>query len=310
MKNINLINFISLCSVLFLSACGGTSPLRQTQHWGGATLHAIILADTNDTSIGKSAEVDLQKMGGWVESISGHTGLKTRKYYLSGNNFTYHNITTTLNELSIMGNDVVIFYYAGHGKNPETKTRWPSMSIEENFLDFKSVVNTLESKNPRLFLAFADTCNGFSNDRFYFSQPRTSARGMERTENYRQLFLNAQGYVIASGAKPGQLSWSNSKDGGFFTNQFLWNLETELASRSKPSWTAIIKRTKRPINVPSGDLQEPQYKVNIVGETSLVTTPAIGHDNDLDGENDLEFQWLFEKPQHPSQNESDDTIWH
>jgi hypothetical protein len=290
--------FIFFIILSLLSACGGEIQSRQ----GVATLHALILTDTNDKSIGASAQVDLQKMKELVESISEYTGLALNGHYLYGDKLNYDGVMTTLDKLSVGRDDVVIFYYAGHGSNPGRGGRWPTMTLKDRSLALKSVFDLIKNRNPRLFLVMADTCNNLANNKFYFSNPRSPDDSITSPENYQQLFLNPRGHIIASSSKPGQLSWSNSQAGGFFTYQWLMSLHIELAG-DRPSWQSLMKRADRVIHLPNGKVQNPQSKVDII---DMGVSPPAMDDESLEGENNLEFQWLLEE----SEEESDPSKWH
>jgi uncharacterized protein YcfL len=295
MKKIQL--FILYIILFLLTSCASTTNSRG---FGPGTLHAIILADTNDKKIGASTKVDFNKFMNLAKEISNNTGMKLKDYSFKGNSLNHNFVITRLNNLRVNPNDVVIFYYAGHGVNPDTGTRWPSMILNGKSLELNFVVNTIQKKHPRLFLAIADTCNTFSNDRAVTLVNRSqSGSSVPVSKNYQELFLRARGSIVASGAKPGQLSWSDSKYGGLFTYQFLESLKRGLSS-NQPNWHTIIKSAKATIKLPNGVTQEPQAKINIKGETQI------------DLNNNLEesiWQWLQDNQQQSSGGH-DTSVWH
>ncbi len=254
-------------SFLFLSACQ-TSPDRPDTNRvsrNGATLHAIIVADTNDYSIGKSVQVDLQNMQGLVQNISQHTGLVMAGEEITGT-VSSSKINNAISNLSVGSDDVVIFYYSGHGYNPGN-SKWPGMSLDDGNLTIKNVKNMLKQKNPRLLIVIADTCNGFTRSVYRY------AKSQENTENYKKLFLKYRGVITASSSKPGQFSWGNTQTGGLYTDALLRSFNKELASQSNPNWESLMERANKPLN--GGALQQPQYKavVSVIG-TSIQPTPV------------------------------------
>jgi len=218
-----------------------------------ATLHAIIAIDTNDPSIGASVKIDLRNMQNLVADIAQHTRLATAGEAISGSRLTVGNVNKAVESLSVGTDDVVIFYYSGHGFNPGG-TKWPAMNLEDGDLGLKTVREKLRAKNPRLLIVMADTCNGFQNrGGFRFS------KDAGKPNNYKVLFLKYRGVITASSSKPGQYSWGNERIGGLYTDAFLKSLNRELASKQKPTWKAVMERANAPIQA-SGSLQEPQYK--------------------------------------------------
>ncbi len=261
MKNIQLI--ILLINFLLLSSCASTSNPRG---FGPGTLHAIILADTNDKKISTGTKVDFNKFMSLAKDISNNTGMKLKDYSLKANSLNHNFVITILNNLRVNPNDVVIFYYAGHGLNPDTGTRWPSMMLNGEALELNFVVNTIQKKHPRLFLAIADTCNAFPDNRSVtlVNRGQSGSYGsvQQVKKNYQELFLKASGYIVASGAKPGQQAWSDSQYGGLFTYQFLESLKRGLSS-NQANWNTIMKYAGVTIKLPNEAIQEPQYKSEI-----------------------------------------------
>ena len=238
------------------------------------TIHAIVVADTANWQGGISFSKDLSRIKELAGTVSIHARLKLRLYEVSGNNLTRNEITSTVEQLSVEQNDVVIFHYAGHGGRASGKSSlWPSMDIEGGALDLDWVKSTLEQKNPRFLIILADTCNNFDDSLSpVWARGGNVSRGAPSLESYRQLFLNYRGHVFATGSKPGQYSWGNSERGGFFTDAFLNSLNRELTS-SNPSWHAIIKRAEAPIEV-DGKVQNPQSKVDIRSAHAGISEPA------------------------------------
>ena len=218
-----------------------------------ATLHAIIAVDTNDGSIGPSVRVDLGKMQGLVSNISRYTGLATAGSAISGNELNRHNIMSAVESLSVGSDDVVLFYYAGHGYNP-SETAWPAMNLSGDDLPLKTVRETLKAKNPRLLIVMADTCNAPGSGGGF------DARDAGKANNYKVLFLKYRGTITASSSEPGEYSYSNATIGGFYTNAFLNSLTEELVSNQTPSWDAIMERANAPL---SNGSQHPQAKVDV-----------------------------------------------
>jgi hypothetical protein len=237
-----------------------------------ATLHAVIVADTNDQSIGKSVDIDRKNLEELLPSIAKNTGLTLKAQSIYGHRLTRNTVATALNQLPVKPNDLVIFYYSGHGGRMSNKrTKWPSMVIEKSLLDFDKIIAALKRKNPRFFIAIADSCNNVLDK---YSPTRDYFLGRPKQESYRQLFLNYRGNIVVSSSKPGQYSWGTSQYGGLFTRTFLGSLKRELAS-SNPKWQNIMQRAEKPIKVRQY-VQEPQYEINIerVGRTTVPAQPV------------------------------------
>lgn len=218
-----------------------------------ATLHAIIVGDTNDVSIGTSVQVDIKKLQSLMENVSKHTRLTLSSRYISGNQLSLANVNQAINSVSASPDDVIFFYWTGHGHNAGDSVL-PTMNIKQwqETLGLSVVKNTLEQKRPRLLIVIGDTCNKPTRTSREEETPRN-----ENPENYKELFLNYRGIIAVSSSKKGQFSYGNPQSGGIYTNAFLASLSAELASSNRPSWDALFKRTDKPLPVGQGVVQEP-----------------------------------------------------
>ncbi len=243
-----------------------------------ATLHAIIVSDTNDESVGASVQIDQRRLQGLVKSISEYTKMALIPHYISGNQLNRANVERAINSVSdVSSDDVVFFFWSGHGFNDEkSNSKYPTVYLSDwqNTLGLESVANMLKQKKPRLLIVIGDTCN----------KPMGGSRGEEITrgekdENYKTLFLSYRGTILASSSIKGQYSYGNNQSGGLYTNAFLSSLSKELASSGTPSWKTLMDRANTPINVGSGVIQQPQFDV-IDGAGTTDDSGTTGGHND------------------------------
>ncbi len=229
-----------------------------------ATLHAILVADTNDQKIGRSTMTDLSIMTNLMESIKENTGLQLNEKTIHGATLTqdmgYTAVKQAVESLSVSSEDVVIFYYSGHGARLSSdSSRWPSLAVEgvytgvRKLLPLQWVVDQLNQKRPRFFIAMADSCNS------EIDTGRFIPRQVGNKNAYQSLFLGYKGQMIASGSKPGQYSFGDPQNGGLFSQAFHANLNKALAS-SNPSWQEIMDGATQPIETgsPLQPVQNPQ----------------------------------------------------
>lgn len=231
-----------------------------------ATLHAIIVSDTNDGSVGASVQIDQRRLQGLVKSISEYTRMALIPHYISGNQLNRANVERAINSVSDVGSDdVIFFFWSGHGFNDEkSNSKYPTMYLGDwqNTLGLELVANMLKQKKPRLLIVIGDTCNKPMGG----SRGEEIARG-EKDENYKTLFLNYRGTILASSSIKGQYSYGNNQSGGLYTSAFLSSLSKELASSGTPNWKTLMGHANAPINVGSGVVQQPQFDVTDGGGT-------------------------------------------
>ena len=236
-----------------------------------ANFHAIIVADTNDKTIGNSVIIDKRKINTLTQNIASNTGLTLIQHNIYGYDFNYDTVKRNLNNISVRPDDVVMFYYSGHSNNSGTK--WPALNLKTRKLKLDNVIWSLKAKKPRLLVIIADSCNNLTS-RGSSLNNFMSLRSIEapKTQNYQQLFLKRQGTIIMGAAKPGEYAWGNAQHGGFFTYQLLESLNKELASSNSPNWNQLVKRAEVPIRLPYGIEQNPQSELKIKNFTKLNTT--------------------------------------
>jgi hypothetical protein len=229
-----------------------------------ANFHAIIIADTNDKTIGSSVIIDKRKINTLTKNIARNTGLTLREENIYGYNFNYNTVKRSLNNLSVRPDDVVMFYYSGHSNNAGAK--WPALNLKGRSLKLDNVISSLKAKKPRLLLIIADSCNNFTSRGSTLNNFMKRGRQAPKKQNYKKLFLKRQGTIIMTAATQGEYAWGNAQHGGFFTYQLLDSLNQELASSSYPSWNQLVKRAEVPIQLPYGIVQNPQSELKVQAE--------------------------------------------
>jgi hypothetical protein len=255
-----------------------------------AELHFIAFCDTLDPAIGTVD--DLNNAQAWAEAIASATGLTLRFDSLSGSDLTVTKAQELLDGLAVSPNDVVYFYYSGHGGNPGNLT-WPVLMFlsvvypesYDDYLSFDDVVAMLRPKNPRLLVVMADCCNNYPEQ----AQPKPPARptsGPAVTAAFRALFVESAGTVLASGASPGQFSYGGQGAGGMFTNTFLESFYSLApSSGSSLTWESVLSTARADTAAAAqsfGETQEPQYAIR--GE--VVNPPSDEDPSDPNGPSD------------------------
>ncbi len=222
-----------------------------------ATMHVIYLGDTNDETIGYTVHLDIRHLQKETTRIARHTGLTKREIILTGHKNTSNQVMRALNTLNIARDDVVFFYYSGHGFRTHTKDNpWPNIVFMKEWkgMDLNFIVNRLKEKNPRLLIALSDCCNNpipahgapelVRGPVAKSIQKRAASPDSLLRANYRRLFLEAQGTVIAVAAKKGHVAKSTTVSGGNYTFVFLNVLQHYTKSTAQATWVDILDTTK------------------------------------------------------------------
>ncbi|MBX7057686.1 MAG: caspase family protein [Leptospirales bacterium] len=237
------------------------------------TLHAVIAVDSADSSIGESVQKDLESMTALAREISANTGMRLNLKQISGRQLNEGSLMGAVRALRPAQNDMIFFYYSGHGfRRQTTQTNWPVLAIPNSGgIEYSRILSELSAKNARFTLALADACNSYI-DRSVSPTMNFRAFSEPSANNYRQLFLQSRGRVFATSSKPGQYSYAYD-DGGAFTLEFMKALRSELNGQQAPSWDRMMRQAGRPIGSGSSVM-------NPVVQVALNQSPGNVADND------------------------------
>jgi len=219
-----------------------------SQSAGAQTLHAVIVADTSDASIGVSVKKDFDRNISLVNAIARNTTLTLSLHALTGSKLTLNNLRNTVKGLKVGKNDAVLFYYSGHGYRLwAKKSKWPLLYVSQQGLDFGELVDTIRRKKPRFFLAVTDSCNEYADKR---PERRSFAmkKGGPPKLNYRRLWVETHGEIVIGSSSKGEFAWGDDTKGGYFSARFFASHQNEV-KKAAPNWENILKTAKRPISL-------------------------------------------------------------
>lgn len=222
------------------------------------TLHLIVTANTAISDIGQGCDVDKRNLEAEFRGIASTLGIGFKKYIVEGEGFTKTNTLNTINSLNPGSNDIVVFFYRGHGFRWADQTEtWPQLDYRSNSyirldnnttLGLSEVYNKIIAKGARLNLVLGDCCNNsigisqVTNNNFL---TRQGGNNNYNDTKLSDLFIKSKGNLISCAASPGEYSWVNSATGGFYTTGFLQALREEISYLRNDSadWEDLLKNT-------------------------------------------------------------------
>jgi hypothetical protein len=222
-----------------------------------ANLHLIIVANTSISDIGAGCNVDKRNLISEFQQISNTLKIGFKKYIVEGSNFTKTQTLSTLNNLSVNSNDIIIFIYRGHGFRWSNQTEtWPQMDLRtDNYTRFgantsfglQEAYTIIQSKKARLNIVLADCCNNDIGMNKINNSPymQMQSKNIYDVVKLRKLFIETEGNILSCAASPGEYSWVNSVIGGFYTVSFMQALREEVSylNKNTPNWTTILNST-------------------------------------------------------------------
>lgn len=232
-----------------------------------AQIHLIMVGDTASTDIGATVTPDLEHMHQQTSAIAKllHVHLEERTFI--GSQVNSRQFFNALSSLKVDHDDLIIFYFSGHGyrtKSKDAHDPWPNLvfSLEHAGVDFLDVVDIIKEKNPRLVIALADSCNNYlAPGHIPVVKPakKPLMRSLKLPKvNARFLFMEPAGEILISAASPGEVSWGTLK-GGLFTNAFLFSLSQAIDRPQLPDWAQILSEASDSVL----ENQTPQNYINI-----------------------------------------------
>jgi hypothetical protein len=239
-----------------------------------ANLHAVLVGDTVDASLGYAFEKNLLIMKNEMMRVAEKTDLNLNLVILKNESANRDNVIDQLVNLNVEDDDVVVLYFANHGYRSETQVNpWPSIyfNLSQNGLEFEYANEIILQKSPRFFLSIADSCNSPTiPDGFIDTLKKMDAplyKQMDVSEsNYRKLFLDTSGVIIISSSLPGQYSWAWADQGGVFTLAFGSVMELMSKGEFNADWFDILDETSMRIAMVltfKGITQTPQYSISV-----------------------------------------------
>lgn len=224
-------------------------------------LHLLIVADIDDTTIGPSCDLDMKKALTTFDSIRKHIGLQFNPKAIYGKTYSKKNVQSAIANLKPSPDDIVVFYYTGHGfRKLEEQRRFPNIKLKtfhknrkdvlDNSMNMEDIFNSIRKKGARLNLVFSDCCNDDIETVNAEGKKPGEKRGSTidwNDTNIRDLFLNKTRLsILATAAQNGQRASSNRSFGGFFTYFFkiaIENFSSKL--KYKVSWEQILTDTRK-----------------------------------------------------------------
>jgi hypothetical protein len=153
-----LLSTLLFSAVLFLLFCCSQIAEAATDSY---KIHLIIAADTNDPNIGKLVEIDEKNIKKCFEHNVPSERLNIKK--VRGNDFTYENLLTAIDNVQTNSDDTVVFYYTGHAAfNAADGLQYFDVRKDQNpknGLYRKTVIEHIKKKNARLNVILTDCCN-------------------------------------------------------------------------------------------------------------------------------------------------------
>jgi hypothetical protein len=224
-----------------------------------STLHLVLVSNSNDGVLGMGFMANHKKLKSLFKDIASSCNLDMHLVEVLGDDFKRSNIMTVVSGLNVAPNDVIIFYYSGHGfRYPGQLSDWPRMDLREGMFNHLTDTNSLsidadvyqplKRKGARLTIVIGECCNTIPESTPAKSDPILIAPGENvlSAEKAKSL-MNQKGEILVATSSPNQPSVYYISTGGFFCNSFITSLLSNLgfnSSSANTSWGNILQLAK------------------------------------------------------------------
>jgi len=228
------------------------------------TIHWLTFIDTTDPNVGE-VDQNTRKIlyARWIDLVN--ASLKDQGYSVNpidiyGSKTTPKNCKDIVNDLDCSSDDIVVFYYVGHGTENSGTSKYPLMLMAQSdvnkFVPLSWVHSTLKKKGARLTITIGMCCNarqgapGRIAPSFNVNYGNTYV-DQDMSESIKKMFLNYKGDIIITSASPAESSWacdSNIGPTDFFTLNLLIQFNNILPDKSDPDWESMMKEIKASVS--------------------------------------------------------------
>ncbi len=220
-----------------------------------ARLFLLLVANTRDASIGKTCIVDKEAITDTYKAVAEFLEIPFVPKEISDTAFSKKNVETALNELKPGSNDIVVFYYTGHGFCDTTDNRlFPYLDLRDKkfqrpgpdfSLNMEDIYKIIRAKGAHLNLVFSDCCNSPIGTAPVHADkvPSTRVSSLGWVKNNAQtIFLESgQFSLLMTAASKKEESSGNDNEGGIFTFNLRETMEKFLGPQhTNISWDQIL----------------------------------------------------------------------
>lgn len=252
------------------------------------TIHWLTFIDTKDANVGQIDVLGRKVLySHFINEVNAALAVKgyqkdVQDFY--GDELSPDNCKTALKLLRVNDpNDIIVFYYIGHGGRPSTDTGYmmehpyPQMCMgqhdQSKFIPLEQVDSVLRTKGARLCVTIGMCCNSLGdisikNGPLFTPNYGATYMSNNKIERIHDLFLKVKGSVLATSASPTQTSGCFRSDFGIidrYTTVLCSIFEKELDKfTNELSWDLLLDNMSNIIDECTNGEQTPIHETHLV----------------------------------------------
>jgi hypothetical protein len=222
-----------------------TEKISQTEEVARTKFILLIAANTLDHTIGKGCIEDMDSVRHMFKKLSEEMDFNFLELIIQGKDYGKENILGAIDMLTPGSNDIVVFYYSGHGfsyekdaakKYPQVDLR-PHPSSEKidvvnaHTANLAEVFELVKGRGARLNIVIGDCCNSLIDFKRNYKGGSEALRSetiepvVINKETCEALFCDYTASILVASAGKGEYAVSDDKLGSLFTYNFSKSLK-------------------------------------------------------------------------------------
>ena len=242
--------------------------ISQTEAVAKTKFILLIVANTIDPTIGKGCEEDIDSVRHIFEKLSEEMDFNFIEVIVHGEDYGKENILGAIEMLTPGPNDIVVFYYSGHGFSYEKDAakKYPQVDLRSHPSSDKiDVVNAhtenladlfekVKGRGARLNIVIGDCCNNIIDFKRKFTSGSEALKDEKREpvivnkKTCEALFCDYTASILVAAADKGEYAVSDDNLGSIFTHTFSKTLKMLLKKEVDKSeglpWGKLLEETK------------------------------------------------------------------
>lgn len=246
------------------------------------TIHWLVFVDTNDNQIGHSSMNSRKHLFHDFIDITNtflsEKGVNHDVQDIKGDSLSPDRCKEIIKNLNCKPNDIVVFYYIGHGYNTVANNNpFPLMTMGttdlKESIPLSWVHESIKKKNPRLSISISVCSNSFHEKRLPEQETALDSmnnklhthnlaiKSVNTEKSVCDLFLNYKGDIIVTSSSLKQPSFGLS-DIDCFTYSIVSVFE-KMYKAGTLDWCNLLKETRHEVDTITDGKQKPIWECNL-----------------------------------------------